>query len=262
MVVDIDPVIFSLGPLQLRWYGLMYVIGFLIGGQILKYLVRKGFFQIPEKRVDVLITYLLVGMFFGARLAYVFIYNWSYYRNHLLEIAFVWQGGLSFHGAVVGMVCGAWLFAKDNKVPLVQVTDCMALAGAQGLFFGRIGNFINGELYGRMTDLRIGMIFPAGGPHPRHPSQLYEGIMEGLVLSLILWMIFKKVKNYGILTSVFLAGYGVFRFVIEFFRLPDSTLGFFFNWMTMGQILCSFMIVIGGLVLCQTNKKPRPIPLA
>ena len=254
MTVDFNPIIFSVGPAQLRWYGLMYVIGFIVGGKILKHLVEKGFFQVEKKGVDSLITHLLIGMFLGARLAYVFIYNWSYYQNHLIEILFVWKGGLSFHGAVVGMVCAAWAFARKNNISLVQVTDCMALAGAQGLFFGRVGNFINGELYGRITTSKLGMIFPAGGPHLRHPSQLYEGIMEGIVLSIILWIFFKRVKIYGLLTATFLIGYGVFRFIIEFFRQPDRELGLFFHWMTMGQILCTFMILIGFCVLIRVKQ--------
>ncbi len=260
MVVDFDPVFFSLGPVQLRWYGLMYVIGFLIGGKILRYLIKRRFFQVQEKGADSLITHLLIGMFLGARLFYVFIYNWDYYQNHINEILFVWKGGLSFHGAVTGMVLGAWVFAKKNKIPLVQVTDSMALAGSQGLFFGRIGNFINGELYGRITESKVGMIFPLGGPNPRHPSQLYEGIMEGLVLSLILWMFFKRVKIYGLFTVIFLMGYSVFRFVIEFFRQPDSELGLYFDWMTMGQILCSFMFFVGGWALWKVKKLSFKIP--
>ena len=260
MVVDFNPVFLAMGPIHLRWYGLMYVIGFLIGGKILKFLVKRGFFQVREKGVDSLITYLLIGMFLGARLSYVFIYNWSYYQNHIVEVLFVWQGGLSFHGAVIGMVLGAWVFARKHKIPLIQVTDSMALAGSQGLFFGRLGNFINGELYGRITESPLGMIFSTGGPYPRHPSQLYEGIMEGIVLSFVLWMLFKRVKIYGILTMMFLIGYGVFRFTIEFFRQPDSELGFYFHWMTMGQILCSLMVFIGGWGLWKVRKLSVKIP--
>ena len=247
MYVDFDPVIFSVGSLQVRWYGLMYVVGFVNGGFILKYLANKGFFQVSKKQVDSLITYLLVGMFLGARLAYVFIYNWDYYKNHLSELLSVWQGGLSFHGAIVGMVFAAGLFARNNRVPWLQVTDSMALAGAQGLFFGRVGNFINGELYGRVTDWRLGMIFAEGGPHPRHPSQLYEAFMEGLVLSAVLWVLFRRVGYHGTLTMVFLIGYGVFRFAVEFFRQPDGQLGYYFGWMTMGQILCCLMVVAGAV---------------
>ena len=258
MYVDFDPVLFSLGPIQVRWYGLMYVVGFVAGGVILRYLVDRGFFRVSKKQVDSLITYLLVGMFLGARLAYVFIYNWGYYKNHLLELFSVWQGGLSFHGAVVGMVLAAGLFARNNRVPWLQVTDSMALAGAQGLFFGRIGNFINGELYGRVTDWKIGMVFAGGGPLSRHPSQLYEAFMEGIVLSAVLWAMVGKVKNYGTLTMVFLVGYGVFRFAVEFVRQPDNQLGYYFGWMTMGQILCSAMILagVGGFFFVRRYRIP------
>ncbi len=253
-VVDFDPTIFSLGPLQIRWYGFMYVVGFVIGGQILKYLAKKKFFLVPVEKAESLVTYGIIGMFFGARLTYVFVYNWKYYSDHLSEILAVWHGGLSFHGAVTGMIIAGVFFAKKYKLHLIQITDPMVLVGTQGLFWGRIGNFINGELYGRMTDSPLGMIFPPGGTVPRHPSQLYEAVAEGIILFLILWAAKQKIKIYGYLTGIFLIGYGVMRFFIEFFREPDAQLGFFFGSITMGQILC-FVTVLAGFVFVFVAQK-------
>ncbi len=255
MVIDFNPVIFSLGPAQIRWYGLMYVIGFILASYLFKILINRGFFKVPKEKIDNLITILLICMFLGARLAYVFIYNWDYYSQHLSELLSVWQGGLSFHGALVGLLIGGYIFAKRNKVSWAQVLDAMVLAGTPGLFFGRLGNFINGELYGRITDSPIGMIFPAGGPYPRHPSQLYEAILEGLVLSLILWFLLKRVKYYGIISCTFLIGYGTFRYIIEFFREADPQLGYYFGGTTtMGQILCLLMILSGCIALPLVTK--------
>lgn len=258
---QIDPVIFSLGPLQIRWYGLMYVIGFLIAGYLFKVLIRRGFFKVAEEKVDTLVTTMIICMFVGARLTYVFVYNWDYYSEHLSELLSVWQGGLSFHGALIGLIAGGVIFARQNKISWLQVMDSVALAGSMGLFFGRMGNFINGELYGRITDHWVGMIFPTGGPLPRHPSQLYEAVLEGLVLTGILWVVLKRVKNYGVISSLFLLGYGTFRFIVEFFREPDQQLGFYFGSMTMGQILCFLMIMSGvGLwAYVAKNKKSLQI---
>lgn len=263
MVVEIDPIIFSIGPLAVRWYGMMYVVGFVLGGFLLKKLSKRGFFPLPITKIDSLITYLIIGMFLGARLAYVFIYNWDYYRHNLSELLMVWQGGLSFHGAIVGLVAGGYLFARRNGITLFQVMDNVALAGCQGLFFGRMGNFINGELYGRVTDAPVGMIFPAGGPYPRHPSQLYEGVLEGIVLSAILWFLLPRVKRYGVISAAFLIGYGVFRYIVEFFREADSQLGYYFgNTTTMGQILCLIMILIGVAWAKIALSKGKAITLA
>ena len=247
MVVDFDPTIFSLGPIVIRWYALMYVLGFIVAGQLLKVLRRRNFFKVPEEKIDSLITTMFIGMFLGARLFYVFIYNWGYYQDHLDELFAVWKGGLSFHGALTGLIIAGFVFAKRSGISWAQVMDCVALAGTPGLFFGRMGNFINGELYGRITESSVGMIFPAGGPYPRHPSQLYEGVLEGLILTMILWFLLKRVKHYGYIASTFLVGYGVFRYIVEFFREADVQLGYYFgDTTTMGQILCLVMIGVGA----------------
>jgi len=255
--IHFDPVIFSLGPLQVRWYGLMYVVGFFIAGLLLRILSKEGLFKPGREKIDSLITHMLIGMFLGARLAYVFIYNWDYYSGHLSELFSVWNGGLSFHGAIAGLALGGYIFARKNKVPLLQVTDCAVIVGSQGVFFGRLGNFINGELYGRVTDSPLGVVFASGGPYPRHASQLYEAFMEGLLMFIILWLTRKKFKFYGVSTSIFFVGYSIARFIIEYFREADSQLGYYFGGTTtMGQILC-FLLALVGLGVFLYAKKNR-----
>lgn len=257
-----DPVIFSVGPLQVRWYGAMYVLGFVVGGFILKYLADKKFWPLPKEAIDKYITWLIIGMFLGARLFYVVLYNWEYYSQNLMDAFAVWKGGLSFHGAVVGMCLSTYLFARKNNLNFFQLADCLAVAGSPGLFFGRMGNFINGELYGRVTDSWAGIVFPGGGPFPRHPSQLYEGFSEGILLFLILFYLHRKQRIYGVVSAVFLLGYGTFRFIVEFFREPDVQLGYYFGYFTMGQFLCVAMIVFSYFILMLARKSNVKNPLA
>jgi phosphatidylglycerol---prolipoprotein diacylglyceryl transferase len=256
MVVNIDPIIFTLGPLQVRWYGLMYVLGFVIASFLMKKMARENLFKIDPKKVDTLITYLIIGMLIGARIFYVFIYNWDYYSENMDEIMAVWKGGLSFHGALTGMLVAMYLFGRVNKLHFFQVTDWVAVSAGPGLFFGRLGNFINGELWGRVTDVPWAMIFPSGGPYPRHPSQLYEALAEGLLLFGVLWFLRKRVPYNGILTLIFMAGYALIRIVVEFFREPDEQLGFFFGGhITMGQILSLVMALVGLVFFYFAHKK-------
>jgi phosphatidylglycerol:prolipoprotein diacylglycerol transferase len=258
----IDPVLLNLGPLQVRWYGLMYVCGFVLGGWILGRLSDKKFFKLSRDQIDKFVTMLIIGMFLGARFFYVFIYNWDHYSQNIGKIFSVWEGGLSFHGAIFGMCMVAIYVARKNKIHWFELTDSMVMAGAPGIFFGRMGNFINGELYGRITDSSIGMIFPNGGPYPRHASQLYEGFMEGLLLFAILWFLHKRVKIHGAVSAFFLMGYGVFRYIVEFFREADAQLGYYFGGTTtMGQILCFIMILIGVGLFLYAKKLNIPNPL-
>lgn len=260
--LDIDPVIFHLGPLQVRWYGLMYVLGYLIGGKLISKLMKDGYLQVKREKLDSFITYLMVGMFLGARIFYVFVYNWDYYSHHLTEFFAVWKGGLSFHGAMIGMIGACIFFAKRNKVPVMSVVDTMALAACPGLMLGRIGNFINGELYGRVTDVSWGIVFAEGGPYARHPSQLYESFFEGFILGLILWSLYsaRKLKVYGTASSLFLMGYSFFRFFIEYFREADIQLGYYFgNALSMGQILSVLMFLAGCLLFMITWKKNQKV---
>lgn len=257
----IDPVIFSLGPLQVRWYGAMYVLGFLVAGFILKYLHDKKFWPLTVEHIDKYVTWSIVGMFLGARFAYVFIYNWDYYSVNLLELLAVWKGGLSFHGALVGLIVSTWLFAKKYNARFFQISDCLAIVGGPGLFFGRIGNFINGELYGRVTDSWVGVVFPGGGPFPRHPSQLYEAFLEGIVLFVIMFFLHKRQRFYGVVSGAFMLCYGGFRFIVEFFREPDAQLGFYLSYFTMGQFLCVLMMISSVFVLWMAKKSNIPNPL-
>jgi phosphatidylglycerol:prolipoprotein diacylglycerol transferase len=233
----------------------MYVFGFIIASFILKYLVNQNFFKIKIDKIDSLVTTMIICMFIGARSAYVFIYNWDYYSTNLTDLLAVWKGGLSFHGALIGLLVGGYIFARQNKITWFEVMDSVALVGTPGMCLGRIGNFINGELFGRITNSSIGVIFPDGGPFPRHPSQLYEAFLEGILLGLILWAVKKKVKVYGIISGLFVSLYGVFRFILEFFREPDSQLGYYFGFITMGQILCFLMIFSGLAIIVYSKNK-------
>jgi phosphatidylglycerol:prolipoprotein diacylglycerol transferase len=257
----IDPILFSLGPLQVRWYGLMYVLGFVLGSKLLAVLCDRGFLKMPKAAIDRYVTHLIIGMFLGARLAYVFIYNWDFYQHNLSKIFSVWEGGLSFHGAVVGMCLATYLTARKYNLHFFQIGDAMAIAGTPGLFFGRMGNFINGELYGRITDSPLGMVFENGGPLPRHASQLYEGISEGLILFALFWFLHRRQKFYGLISSLFLGGYGFFRYLVEFFREPDAQLGYYFGGTTtMGQILCLLMMVGSVFMYLYAKKKQLLVP--
>jgi len=255
MEVNIDPVFFTLGPLQVRWYGLMYVIGFVWATFIGKKLVEEGFFPVKKRDVDTLITYSMIGIFLGARIAYVFIYNWPYYSANPTEIFSIWKGGLSYHGAFMGLFFALLLFAKRFKLSVLTVWDAGVIMGALSVFFGRIGNFINGELWGRVSDVPWAMIFPTGGTSPRHPSQLYEAVLEGLLPFLILWFMRKRVTISGILASWYPILYGTGRFFAEFFREPDAQMGFYLGFLTMGQILSLLMILLGiGVRIYATRK--------
>ena len=267
---NISPEIITIGPFALRWYGLMYVLGFVFGFHILKARIRKGFFKLPFEHADSYITYLVVGMLLGARLVYVFVYNWPYYSMHPGEIMALWSGGLSFHGAMIGMILSSWLFGKKHNIPLHCILDTMAIGAAPALFVGRMGNFINGELYGRVTDSPIAMIFPTDPEQlPRYPSQLFQGLTEGILLFLLLSYVHKillakgKLKH-GMLGAAFVAGYGFFRFFVEFTRQPDPHLGLYLDMFSMGQILCGMMIVasiIQWIYVSKTQQTYDPVPV-
>jgi phosphatidylglycerol:prolipoprotein diacylglycerol transferase len=251
----ISPEIVRIGPLALRWYALMYIIGYVVGAGIARRRVRRGLVPFDEGTVDALIAYLVAGMLAGARLVYVFVYDRPHFAAHPLDSIAVWHGGLSFHGALIGMVFACLLFARRFGVPFWTVADTLALAGPPGLFFGRIGNFINAELYGRPTSVPWAMIFPTDPQHvPRHPSQLYEAVCEGLVLFFVLRYLERRAVGSGwyrpgLLAGAFLIGYGILRFAIEFTRQPDVQLGLVLGPFSMGQVLCGLMILAGSGVL-------------
>ena len=255
MTVNIDPILVKLGPVQVSWYGLMYILGFFASYLLVQYQMRKKDFGISKLDLENLYFYLILGLIVGARLGYVLFYDLKMYLGDPLEIIAIWHGGMSFHGGLIGVLIVGILFCWKNKKSFWKVSDLFIVTAPIGLGLGRIGNFINGELYGRVTRVPWGMIFPKGGPLPRHPSQLYESALEGGVLFLILWFLKDRKLPEGGLLAVFLSFYGLFRFIVEFFREPDPQLGFILGPLTMGQILCSFMIVGGAVLLAYLKKK-------
>ena len=251
---DIDPVIFRIGPLQVRWYGLMYVLGFGATLLLVNYQIKK--FRLREVGVhfENLNLVMIVSLILGGRLGYVLFYNLPYYLKHPTEILATWQGGMSFHGGMLGLIVGTVIYCRRKKLDFWQVIDLYAVTIPIGLGLGRIGNFINGELYGRVTDVAWGMIFPGGGPLPRHPSQLYEAFLEGVVLFLLLWFLKERQRQpyswpSGFMGAFFLIFYGLFRIAVEFFREPDVQLGFLVGSVTMGQLLSSLMMAAGVILL-------------
>lgn len=248
MKVNIDPIIFEVGPVRVGWYGLMYVLGFLASYLLVRYQIKKKEIDLSKSEVENLYFYLILGLMIGARLGYVLFYDLKAYLADPFEIIAIWHGGMSFHGGLIGVLLVGILFCWKNGKSFWKISDLVIVTAPIGLGLGRIGNFINGELYGRVTQVPWGMIFAKGGPLPRHPSQLYESALEGGVLFLILWFIKDKKLPTGGLLAIFLFFYGVFRFLVEFVREPDAHLGFILGPFTMGQVLCFFMI-IGGIAL-------------
>ncbi|PTN31655.1 prolipoprotein diacylglyceryl transferase [Desulfonatronum sp. SC1] len=262
---NIDPVAFALGPLEVRWYGLMYLIGFLAAWLLGHFRAkRSGSGWNPQELPD-LITYCALGLLLGARLGYVLFYDFATFIDHPLEILKIWKGGMSFHGGLLGVMLSIWLYALRSRRSFFQVADFVAPLAPIGICAGRIGNFINGELWGRATDAPWGMIFadPTAGFIPRHPSQLYQAFLEGLVLFALLWSFSAKPRPTMAVSGMFALLYGVFRFSVEFFREPDAHLGFVaFDWMSMGQVLSLPMIALGGVLLWLAHRRHGGLPPA
>jgi phosphatidylglycerol:prolipoprotein diacylglycerol transferase len=257
MKVNIDPILVDLGPIKVSWYGLMYVFGFFASYLLVRYQMKRKDFDISKLEVENFYFYLILGLMVGARLGYVLFYDLKMYLSDPLEIFAIWHGGMSFHGGLIGVLIVGILFSWKNKKSFWRIADLIIVTVPIGLGFGRIGNFINGELYGRVTQVPWGMIFPKGGPLARHPSQLYESALEGGVLFLILWLLKEKELPAGGLLAIFLSLYGVFRFFVEFFREPDPQLGFILGPFIMGQILTSFMIIVGVILFVYLHKKSQ-----
>lgn len=257
---SINPIIVKIGPLQIRWYGLMYALGFLGSYFLIARQPRARAMGLVGERLQDLIFHLVIGLIVGARLGYVLIYQFpdlGDYIHHPLEIFAVWHGGMSFHGGLVGALMAGLIFCRRRHFPFWATADIVVVTAPVGLGLGRLGNFINGELFGRPTTVPWAMVFPGGGPLPRHPSQLYEAFLEGLVLFLILWKLKDKDLKPGTLVCAFLAFYGIFRFFLEFFRQPDPQLGLIIGFLSMGQILCLGMIaaaIVLWLILPGNNR--------
>jgi phosphatidylglycerol:prolipoprotein diacylglycerol transferase len=233
----------------------MYLLGFASSLLIVKYQIRKRGLELEADFVETLYSYLIVGLLLGARLGYVIFYNAAYYLDNPLEIFSIWQGGMSFHGGFIGVLLGGLLFCKRYRVDYWLIADLVVVTVPIGLGLGRLGNFINGELYGRVTNVPWAMIFP-GESLPRHPSQLYEFLLEGVVLFIILWSMKGKVKS-GQLIALFLVFYGIFRIVAEFFREPDPQIGYIMGVITMGQILSCLMVVAGTILYLARSRIRR-----
>ncbi len=253
----IDPVFLSIGPLQFRWYGLMYILAFVASYFILRAEIRRK--QLPLTTDDVadLVFYGAMGVVLGGRLGYILFYNLSFYLANPLRLFAVWEGGMSFHGGFLGVIAAFVLYARRKRISFWALIDMAAQCAPVGLGLGRIGNFINGELYGRETNVPWGIIFPGGGEAPRHPSQLYEAFLEGLLLFLIVRFAARRSSATGVAGWTFVAGYGLFRFIVEFFRQPDAQLGTFLGLFSMGQLLSFPMFLLGSaMVLRITRRKP------
>ena len=250
---DIDPIIFQIGPFALRWYALAYIAGLMIGYRYMVRLASRAALwpqspPVTENHIDDLLLWVTAGVIIGGRLGYVAFYNAPYYLDHPGQILVIWAGGMSFHGGALGVIAALLLFAKRKNIPALALGDMTAAAVPIGIFFGRIANFINSELWGRPTDVAWGVVFPNGGPVPRHPSQLYEAGLEGLLIfAVITYFVWRRQAfgKPGLATGLFVLIYGLSRMFVEFFRQPDAHIGFLSGGITMGQVLCVPMIIAG-----------------
>ena len=245
---SIDPVILSLGIFDIRWYSLAYIAGFIIGSIIIKYLNKKLLNILSNKQIDSFFIWSILGVIIGGRVGYVLFYQTSYLFVNPIYILKIWTGGMSFHGGLIGIIISMYLFCKKNNIQFFYLSDLVSIVAPIGLFFGRIANFINNELYGKITNFPFAMIYPEIDLQPRHPSQLYEAFMEGIILFIILLTYFNKTRSdptIGKISGLFLILYAAFRILIEFLREPDSHIGLIFNIASMGQILSIPLIIIG-----------------
>lgn len=255
---DIDPVLFHLwGPLQIRWYSLLYVGGFMVGRFLLQRLAREKRFLFSADDMEQLILWLLIGAVIGARIIYCTVYDPGTLLANPLSLFQVYRGGLSFHGGLLGTIVAAILFARKIGIPFWNLADAMALAAPTGLAMGRLGNFLNGELYGRVSYVPWAVIFKDGGTEPRHPSQLYELFLEGFFLLLLLFWVKKRSTKDGVIACTFLIGYTTIRFVVEFFREPDAHLGYMGLGLSMGQWLSVVMFAISAVTTFWVLKKNK-----
>ena len=253
----IDPILIEIGPLAIRWYALAYIAGIVLGWRLARTLVRLTPVVSTKEQLDDFVTWVTLGIILGGRLGYVLFYRPGYYLENPLEALMVWQGGMAFHGGMLGVIVATWLFCRINKLPLLAFGDRVVAVVPIGIFFGRLANFINGELWGRVApDVPWAMVFPGAGPDPRHPSQLYQAGMEGLILFAILMLLISRPAiraRPGFISGAFLFGYGVARIIGEFFRQPDAHLGFLFAGATMGQLLSLPMLAAGAWLMARAR---------
>ncbi|MBC8268375.1 MAG: prolipoprotein diacylglyceryl transferase [Rhodospirillaceae bacterium] len=253
---SIDPIIFQVGPIAIRWYSLAYIGGLLFAWRYMIRLAALSPQVASREAVDDFLIWATLGVVLGGRVGYTLFYNFDYYADNPLAALQIWKGGMSFHGGVLGVIVSGLIFVKRRNIPALRFADIVACATPVGLMLGRLANFINGELFGRASDVPWAMVFPRGGDAPRHPSQLYEAFLEGLVLFCLLYLLSKKesIRNRpGVLTGVFLVGYALARAFVELFRQPDAHLGILAAGLTMGQWL-SIPMILGGLFLITRAK--------
>ncbi len=257
---NLDPVLLDFGFIEIRWYSLAYIFGIILGWWLGKKIIKNSLltvnFKFDLKEFDDLITYLIISIIVGGRIGYVFFYNYEYYISNPIEIIKVWEGGMSFHGALIGIILGTYIFSAQKNLPTFFFLDVIACVSPIGILLGRIANFINGELVGKVTEVSWGVIFPAIDMLPRHPSQLYEALLEGLILFILINTISLKQKyKTGLSSSLFLIFYGIFRIIAEQFREPDSQLGYLFGNLSMGTILSIIMVISGFVIMIILRKK-------
>lgn len=257
---DFNPVAIQLGPIAVHWYGLMYLFGFAAVWVLGRYRIHRGDTRLNTRQFEDLVFYCILGVILGGRLGYVLFYKPQEYLAHPLHVLYIWEGGMAFHGGLLGVIVALLAFAKINRFGLLELGDFIAPMIPLGLAAGRLGNFINGELWGRVSDVPWAMVFPqAGDGMPRHPSQLYEMALEGIVLFVVLWTMARRPLRPGLISAVFLTGYGVLRFGIEFTREPDAFLGLLWAGLSMGQWL-SLPMIAAGVVIALTGKdRPNPV---
>ena len=265
IIHNFDPILIDLGFFQIRWYSIAYIFGILIGWvyaiKIIKKMeVKYNFVFVKKNLFDDLIIYLVIGIILGGRLGYVIFYNFEYYSENFLDIFKIWRGGMSFHGGLLGVIIATLIFSKLKKINFFYFADIICCVAPIGIFLGRIANFINGELFGKISTLPWAVIFPFGGNMPRHPSQIYEAILEGIILFILINflalkkdMLFKK----GYISSLFLIFYSILRIFSEFFREPDYHLGYFLNYFSLGTLLSLLTLITGCIILFLIKKNEK-----
>jgi phosphatidylglycerol:prolipoprotein diacylglycerol transferase len=256
----LDPVAVHLGPIAVRWYGLAYLAGFLVGWLVLRSLLRRWNSGVTADDEILILLAAIIGVVVGGRLGYVFFYDLPRYAAHPLEAFALWDGGMSFHGGLAGIIVAGLVVSYATKVPFLTIADAAAVGTPAGLLFGRLANFVNGELWGRVTNVPWAVVFPrAPGMLPRHPSQLYEALFEGLLLFAVLWILSRKRRPQGLLFGVLLTGYGLARIGVEFFREPDVQIGFLPGGVTMGQVLTVPVLLVGIAIVWWALRPGRPL---